>query len=580
MQTIIDFFKQYPALTVSIIVVTIFLFVLVVTLFINRKNGHLHARMIKRAINPTRIYIVDFGRDRSLFFNKREVSRRSEGNVEAFFHQFESNAVEGIRIWLEALINGEDVQLFYEADVNVESLKSTFFSLLQVLKVDKEKKIVYLESYLLRYLSPHNQINRNLVDKHRSYFRNYERVSPLYNKAHSKKRGILMVIRFFKIHKRQEGDIDLEKLLITKLKDYLTLFIDPTRVMFDLDDLNVGVFDSRAQDYKKTRTIANSIQHHLSAFMNINGIDGYSFAIGVAEAKSFDSFEDIINVARESAFLAESKNVFIFYHDDLQPEMGLSSDYVRAELDNFIKEKKMQLQFRSIVNVEKGAIIGYFSYIEPYQSSFNNYQELTEYAIKSDRDKELFSVVTRKTTSLFYNEVQDHKLKLFMSAQLHNRDSIIRSLTRMNHINEIDLVLMFDSEDIEASLTKIDEVKTVLEDIKNAGFSISLTLQDSELTLPNIIYSLFDFYIVDDRLLKKSYKNERNRVYLLAALGKLLRYKKPIILSDLLNWSDIEYFVRAGVDFISSEEITKKSSMLLPVEKKRMQKITNLTRKR
>ena len=167
-----------------------------------------------------------------------------------------------------------------------------------------------------------------------------------------------------------------------------------------------------------------------------------------------------------------------------------------------------------------------------------------------------------------------------MSAQLHNRDSIIRSLTRMNHINEIDLVLMFDSEDIEASLTKIDEVKTVLEDIKNAGFSISLTLQDSELTLPNIIYSLFDFYIVDDRLLKKSYKNERNRVYLLAALGKLLRYKKPIILSDLLNWSDIEYFVRAGVDFISSEEITKKSSMLLPVEKKRMQKITNLTRKR
>ena len=110
------------------------------TLFINRKNGHLHARMIKRAINPTRIYIVDFGRDRSLFFNKREVSRRSEGNVEAFFHQFESNAVEGIRIWLEALINGEDVQLFYEADVNVESVKSTFFSLLQVLKVDKGKE--------------------------------------------------------------------------------------------------------------------------------------------------------------------------------------------------------------------------------------------------------------------------------------------------------------------------------------------------------------------------------------------------------------------------------------------------------
>ena len=61
------------------------------------------------------------------FFDKRKFSRRSEGNVEAFFHQFESNAVEGIRSWLDALINGEDVPLFYEADVNVASLKSTFF---------------------------------------------------------------------------------------------------------------------------------------------------------------------------------------------------------------------------------------------------------------------------------------------------------------------------------------------------------------------------------------------------------------------------------------------------------------------
>ena len=88
------------------------------------------------------------------------------------------------------------------------------------------------------------------------------------------------------------------------------------------------------------------------------------------------------------------------------------------------------------------------------------------------------------------------------------------------------------------------------------------------------------FYFVDEGLLKKSYKNERNRVYLLSALGKILRYKRPIILSDLITWSDIEYFVRAGVDYISSEEISKKSEMLLPIDKKKMQKITNLTRKR
>ncbi len=576
----LEFFQRYPALTVSVIVVFFFLIFLLASLIHYHYKDKATKNKINAAINPTRIYVVDFGRDRSLFFDKRKFSRRIEGNVERFFHQFESNAVEGIRGWLESLVRGEEVPLFYEADVNVASLRSTFFSLLQVLKVDKERKIVYLESYLLRFLRPRHQINRHMEGKHRAYFRNYERVVPLYKRAHAKGRGIMMVIRFFKISKRQEGDMDLEKLLITKLKDYLTLFIHQYRVMFDIDDLHVGVFDSRAQDYKKTRIIANSIQHHLSSFMNINGIEGYSFSIGVSEAKSFPQFEDIIEVSRDAAFLAESKNQFIVYHDNSQPETGLSSDYVRAELDHFIKDKKMQLLFRPIVNVEKGAIAGYISYIEPYQSVFNSYQELTEYAIKSDRDKELFSVVSRKITSLYYNETPNQKHKLFMPVQIINRDSIIRSLARMNHVNELSIVLMFDSDDIEASLNKIEEVKTVLEDISHAGFKIALILQDTELTLPNVIYALFDYYLVDERLLKKTYKNERNRVYLLSALGKLLRYKRPIILSDMTNWSDIEYFVRAGVDYISSDEISKKSQMILPIEKKKAQKITNLIRKR
>ena len=141
--------------------------------------------------------------------------------------------------------------------------------------------------------------------------------------------------------------------------------------------------------------------------MNLNGIDGYSFSIGVADAKSFANFEDIITVARDSSFLAESKNQFIFYHDNLQPETGLASDYFRSELDNFIKDKKMQLFFRPIVNVEKANITGYISFIQPHQSTFSTYQELTDYAIKSGREKELFSVVTRKVTSLFYNEEQN-----------------------------------------------------------------------------------------------------------------------------------------------------------------------------
>lgn len=580
MITYLQFYEQYPALTVSLFVLIAFLIFLGASLVYYKSRQISYENKVQTSINPTRIYVVDFGRDRSLFFDKKKFSQRSEQNVEAFFHQFESNAVPGIRAWLESLIKEDDVPLFYEADVNVAKLRSTFFSLLQVLKIDKENKIIYLESYLLRYLKPRNQINRRLEVKLKTYFHSYEKITPMFKKAHHRGRGVLMIVRFFKVQKRREDDMDLEKLLITKLKDHLTLFLNQHRVMFDIDDLHVGVFDAKSQDYKKTRIIANSIQQHLLSFMKINGIEGYSFSIGVAEAKIFANFEDIIEVARGAAFLAESRHQFVVYHDNLQPETGLSSDYVRAELDHFIKDKKMQLLFRPIVNVEKAEIEGFISYIEPYQSVFNNYQELTEFAIKSGRDKELFSVVTRKITSLFFNEVQNRNTKLFMPVQLSNRDSIIRSLTRMNHVDELNLVLMFESDDIENSINNVEEVKIILEEIKSTGFMISLTVKESELILPNTIYSLFDYYIADQEILKNTYKNERNRLYLLSALGKLLRYKKPIILTDLPTWTEIEYFVRAGVDYVSSDEISKKSQMLLPLEKKKINKITTLTRKR
>lgn len=580
MITNLEFYQEYPGLALSLLVTAALLVFLALSLLVYYFIDKRHRLNVKIAINPTRIYVVDFANDRSIYFDKRKFARRIEGSTDLFFHQFENSAVEGLRNWLENLLIDEDTPLFYEADVNVAKLKMTFFSLLQVLKIDRNRKIIYLESYLLKYLRPRHQINRKLDKHNRSYFRNYEKVAPIYRKARSKNRGILMMIRFFKIQKRQENDVDLEKLLSTQMKDYLMLFLSSSRVMFDYDEVSIGFFDSKAKDPKRLNLLANSIQHHLRSFMKLNGYEGYSFSIGVAEARLFASLEDIIDIAKGAAFLAESKNQLISFHDNLQPETGISSDYMRTELDNFIKEKKTQTTLRPIIFVEDTGIFGYLSYVEPKQSVFNSYRELTEYAIKAGREKEIFNVIVKRLTSLFSSQGYKADARLFIPAQLINRDSIIHSLKKISHVSEIALVLVFDSEDIESSLSRIEEVRQVLEEIKKTGFEIAIVLGSTELTLPNSIYGLIDHFIVDDNLLRKTYKNERNRLYLLSALGKLLRYNKPIILSDLQTWSDIEYFVRAGVNYVSSDQISEKSGQNPHIEKKKLQKISSLSRKR
>lgn len=582
MVTTVEITQQYPGLTLSVWVATGLLVFILISIIIYRFFDKKHLFKVKSSINPTRIYVVDYANDRSIFFDKSKFSRRIEGSKELFFHQFENNAVEGIRNWLENLLVDENTPLFFEADVNVAKLKSTFFSLLQVLKVDRTKKIIYLESYLFKNLRPAHQINKKLEKRNRYYFRSYEKVSPLYKKARARNRGILLMIRFFKIQNFKESNIDLEKLINIKLKDHLTLFLSPSRVMFDYDDLHVGFFDAKAKKINGTSQIANSIQQSLRSFMKLNGIEGYSFSIGAAEARLFPSFEVNIDVAKASAFIAETRKQLIIYHDSQQPEISLTSDYFRAELERFIKENKTSINFRPIVYVDDARITGYLSYVNPFQSAFSSYKEMLSYAIKSGRDRELFSVIVKRITSTFYNQGYDpnEDYHLFLPAQLINRETIIRDLKKISHVPELKLVFVFEATDIEGSIARVEEVKKTLEDIKKIDFEVAIILTNTELTISDQIYRLFDYFIVDDTLLKNTYQNERNRLYLLSALGKLLRYKKPIILSDLPTWSDIEYFIRAGIDYVSSNQISEKSSMFPKVEKKKLQKIKSLSRKK
>ena len=65
----------------------------------------------------------------------------------------------------------------------------------------------------------------------------------------------------------------------------------------------------------------------------------------------------------------------------------------------------------------------------------------------------------------------------------------------------------------------------------------------------------------------------------LASLGKLLRHKKKIVINGISRWSEIEYYIRAGVDLIASSEISKKDYNLQTIEKKKALRIINFSRR-
>ena len=63
-------------------------------------------------------------------------------------------------------------------------------------------------------------------------------------------------------------------------------------------------------------------------------------------------------------------------------------------------------------------------------------------------------------------------------------------------------------------------------------------------------------------------------------LGKLLRHARPIAISGLTKWSEIEYYVRAGVDLVASDELSKKDFNVNTIEKRKALRIINFSKRK
>ena len=86
----------------------------------------------------------------------------------------------------------------------------------------------------------------------------------------------------------------------------------------------------------------------------------------------------------------------------------------------------------------------------------------------------------------------------------------------------------------------------------------------------------FDSFVVGASVISDIGKNDRIRVSLRTLIEELLKYHKPIIANDLENMNAVELIVKSGIEYVSSDALSKMSEMILPLEKKKMEKIVTI----
>ena len=98
-------------------------------------------------------------------------------------------------------------------------------------------------------------------------------------------------------------------------------------------------------------------------------------------------------------------------------------------------------------------------------------------------------------------------------------------------------------------------------------------LNRKQIMLTDEIMNLFDYYIISSELSRECSKVGRSILMIHGILDVIEKYKKDIIAYELNAMAAIYLFAKLGIKYMSSNLICPADEMILPVDKKRLNKI-------
>ena len=198
---------------------------------------------------------------------------------------------------------------------------------------------------------------------------------------------------------------------------------------------------------------------------------------------------------------------------------------------------------------------------------------MSKYSAKVGRNKELFANIAKTIIPKFASEKPNQNCRLFLSVSMMDIDNMAEILPQISQSKDIRLVLVFDEQEVNENSSQLELLNASLKQFRKLGYEIALLLQDKNLLLDPSVYTNFDYFVAGASMMGEIKKNNRVRLSIHTLIEQLMKYNQPIIATDLEGWPAVELIIKSGISFVSSEAISPSNDMLLPVEKKRVEKL-------
>ncbi|MCQ2795160.1 MAG: hypothetical protein MJ214_03020 [Bacilli bacterium] len=547
---------------ISVICIVLVLFLIVfwiVTQYSNRR----YASFIKNSVNSVRSVVIDLNKQQASFFNRTKLRYVRTVPLERYYWQFSKRDAKKLNDWFNELMKkNTQVENSCDVEVRLHRARRYYRSLLQVVNIDYNKKIINLDSYLFLKLSRH-------------------RLSLLGEDSNNKikltvgNRGYTANFHFTAISLAgNKGKIS--RLLYLQLKEIAAGMLSSghrVKEMIDTGENEFAIIDFRSIDRNEGLNYIHKVNNQMRKFLEINGnLNRVNISVGLVSNSYYrHNLKKIIEKAKAMSEIAYQKNTLIItYSKNMKND--LEEDKFDSEIEQIIKKKQIAYNFESVYGIKRERIIGYISLPTPIDTSAKTMSELYTRSVKTGENKQLLNVVLKDSITAF-SSGEHHDTVLFRHLRFNETENFLNAMR--NVAKNINQAVIFDEYDISYSANEDKEFVTKIKKYQERKIDVCLALSDKSLILDHKIYALFDYFFVYTNEVGHK-RDESTNLAIRAIIEKLLKYGKPIILANVDSWSTIELFIRSGVEYIASPVITPISDKLLEPASKTKAKIKRM----
>ena len=568
--------KEFILLFTLIIIISVLLLFFVITFAFFAYRDRKIQKEIEKESSTIRIYAVDIKNNHVVYFNKSDLNNKYHINLNDFYAKFHPSDINKLKDWIFSIyVPQRTAEEYLEIDVMLDKGRQSSFSLLKLVKYNAETGVIHLESHILKYIAPTNKsIKKSIRPNPRVV--NRSTIANLFNK-HKSVLGFTFNIRFFCTRKRALTNEKYEKFMIMTLKNEIYPYAANPKIVrqiMDNGESEITLFDFKLTTKEDAIRFASSIARSLRKCIGVNSYQKLvSFSIGIVEnAQFYQQFDMLMTKAQEACITAQQLDQETYLYYKSASTMIPASKYTK-EVENLMKPGNLRYLFRPIVDIKNKKVLGYFEYVKAYDSPFSSFEEMSKYASMVGKNRDLFGMVGKYVIPKFASECQDKSQRLFFQVSLTDLEHIIDVLPQVVMFKNVKTVLMFNEQEIDENSSDIDFLNTALKSLKNNKYELAMTLKDKNLLLDPSVYVNFDYFVVGASMIGELKKNAITRLSIHSLVEQLLKYNRPIVATDLEGWQSIELIVKSGITIVSSEAISASNDMLLPIEKKKMEKL-------